>query len=203
VYNPSLREKPEDTAFLKGDLMNWRTFFLGLFIGLISSALILAGNGRLEKYPIQLTSPADAPGVRVSMQGAVATPGVYRLAPGSIVEDALRAAGGLLPQADSSRLNPAAALVDGQEIRVPVRTPTPSAASQATDTSSTNAGRINLNTASLAELDSLPGIGPVIAQRILDYREETGPFQSVDGLLRVKGIGSSLLEKVRELVEAP
>jgi competence protein ComEA len=182
--------------------MNWRTFFLGLFFGLIASALILAGNGRLEKYPIQLTPPADAPGVRVSMQGAVATPGVYRLAPGSIVEDALRAAGGILPQADSSRLNPAAELIDGQEIHVPVRLPTVPAA-QATATGSSKTGRINLNTATLAELDSLPGIGPVIAQRILDYREETGPFQSVDGLLRVKGIGSSLLVKIRELVEAP
>jgi competence protein ComEA len=181
---------------------SWRNIILGILIGLLAAGLILVGNGRLEGKPILLHPPADSPGVRVSVQGAVATPGVYRLPAGSIVQDAIQAAGGFLPHADVSRINLAALLSDGQEIRVPLRTPTaqPGVSSSATDSAHK---KINLNTATLAELDSLPGIGPVLAQRIIDYREEHGPFQSVDELLNVKGIGPELLEKIRDLVEAP
>jgi competence protein ComEA len=180
----------------------WRNLILGILIGLLAAGLILIGNGRLEGKSILLNAPADPPGVRVSVQGAVVSPGIYRLPAGSIVQDAILAAGGVLPQADASRINLAALLSDGQEIRVPLRTPTaqPGATSSTTDPTHK---KINLNTATLAELDSLPGIGPVLAQRIIDYREEHGPFQSVDELLNVKGIGSELLEKIRDLVEAP
>jgi competence protein ComEA len=179
-----------------------RNFLLGLCVGLLSAALILIGNGRLEGRPIVLNTPADPPGVRVSVRGAVRAPGIYKLAPGSIVQDAVSAAGGFLPNGDSSRLNLAASVVDGQELRIPFQTPTPGAGTPSPADSP--AGRkINLNTATLEELDSLPGIGPVLAQRIIDYREANGPFQSVDDLLRVKGIGLSLLEQIRDLVEAP
>lgn len=183
-------------------MTSWRNFILGLLIGLLSSALILIGNGRLEQYPIRLVPPSDPPGIRVSIQGAVATPGIYQLPPGSIMESALQAAGGLLPQADEGRLNRVALLTDGQEIRVPLRTPTPAAAASSSLKPATG-GKINLNMSSQTELDSLPGIGPVLAQRIIEYREQYGPFQSADDLLHVKGIGPSLLEKIRELVEAP
>jgi competence protein ComEA len=179
-----------------------RIFLLGLFVGLLSAALILIGNGRLEGRPIVLNTPADPPGVRVSVQGAVRAPGLYHLAPGSIVQDAVFAAGGFLPGADSSRLNLAAPVADGQELRIPFQQPTSVAGTPSP--AATPAGRkINLNTATLEELDSLPGIGPVLAQRIIDYRETYGPFQSVDDLLRVKGIGPALLENIRDLVEAP
>ena len=181
---------------------SWRNFLLGLCVGLLSAALILIGNGRLEGRPIVLNTPADPPGVRVSVQGAVRTPGIYKLAPGSIVQDAVYAAGGLLPNGDPSRLNLAAPVADGQELRIPFQTPTPAAGTPSPAV--TPAGRkINLNIATLEELDSLPGIGPVLAQRILEYRETYGPFQSVDDLLHVKGIGSALLEEIRDLVEAP
>lgn len=181
---------------------SWRFFLLGLFVGLLSAALILIGNGRLEGRPILLNTPADPPGVRISVQGAVRTPGLYKMAPGSIVQDAVFAAGGFLPNADSSRLNLAAPLTDGQELRIPSQIPTPLPGTPSPE--STPMGKnINLNTATLEELDSLPGIGPVLAQRIIDYRQTVGPFQSVDDLLHVKGIGSALLEKIRDLVEAP
>jgi competence protein ComEA len=181
---------------------SWRVFLLGLFVGLLSAALILIGNGRLEGRPIFLNTPADPPGVRVSIQGAVRAPGLYALASGSIVEDAVFAAGGFLPNADTSRLNLAAALIDGQELSVPLLNPTPLPGTPSP--AFTPIGKkINLNTATLEELDSLPGIGPVIAQRIIDYRQTVGPFQSVDDLLHVKGIGPALLEKIRDLVEAP
>jgi competence protein ComEA len=179
-----------------------RVFLLGLLVGLLSAALILIGNGRLEGRSILLKPPADPPGLRVSVQGAVRAPGLYHLAPGSIVEDAVFAAGGFLTGADPSRLNLAAPLTNGQELKIPFQIPTPLPGIPSP--ASTPAGqKINLNTATLSELDSLPGIGPVLAQRIIDYRQTYGPFQSVDDLLRVKGIGSALLENIRNLVEAP
>ena len=181
---------------------SWRVFLLGLFVGLLSAALILIGNGRLEGQPISLSTPADPPGVRVSVQGAVRAPGLYTLAPDSIVQDAVFAAGGFLPNADPSRLNLAAPLSDGQALIVPAQSPTSLPGTPAAAASPIGK-KINLNTATLEELDSLPGIGPVIAQRVIDYRQTVGPFQSVDDLLHVKGIGPALLEKIRNLVEAP
>jgi competence protein ComEA len=181
-------------------MKSWHSFIIGLCTGLLTAALILIGNGRLEGKAILLSTPLEAPGVRVSVRGAVAAPGVYRLAPGSIVQDALEAAGGVLPQADTSRLNLAAPLSDGQEVRVPLMAPSPAPGTPQT-TISTGSGKINLNTATLEELDSLPGVGPVLAQRIIDYREQHGPFQSVDELLNVEGIGPALLKKIRDLVE--
>jgi competence protein ComEA len=181
-------------------MKTWHAFLIGLFAGLISAALILIGNGRLEGKPILLVTPLDPPGVRVSVRGAVASPGVYRLASGSIVQDLLDAAGGVLPGGDISRLNLAAPLSDGQEVRVATLAPTPAPGTPPA-TAEDASGKINLNTATRGELESLPGIGPVLAQRIIDYREEHGPFQSVDELLNVDGIGPALLEKIRDLVE--
>ncbi len=181
-------------------MKSWHSFIIGLCAGLISAALILIGNGRLEGKAILLSTPLDPPGVRVSVRGAVVAPGVYRLAPGSIVQDALEAAGGVLPEGDASRLNLAAPLSDGQEVRVPLIAPSPAPGTPQTATSS-GSGKINLNTATLEELESLPGVGPVLAQRIIEYRDQHGPFQSVDDLLNVDGIGPALLNKIRDLVE--
>lgn len=184
-------------------MTSWRSFFLGLLCGLLSSALILISNGRLNSHPITLSTPGEPPGVRVSIQGAVASPGVYRLPPGSINEEGLRAAGGPLPAADLSRVNLAAVLNDGQELKVPFRTPTPAAVVSTQTGEPAVDGLLNINTASAAELDTLPGIGPVLAQRIVSYREQYGFFQTVEDLLHVKGIGASLLGKIRDQIEAP
>jgi competence protein ComEA len=184
-------------------MTSWRSYFLGLLCGLLSSALILIGNGRLEGRAITLSAPADPPGVRVSIQGAVASPGVYHLPPGSINEEALRAAGGSLPAADLSRVNMAALLNDGQELKIPFRTPTPVMTAPAVSAVPAAGSIININTATQGDLDRLPGIGPVLAKRIIDYRDQYGPFQSAEDLLHVKGIGASLLEKIRDQIEAP
>jgi competence protein ComEA len=195
---PAIDDRGLNTT--EGDMNSWRSFFIGLCAGLLSAALILIGNGRLEGQPILLATPRDAPGVRVSVRGAVVSPGIYRLAPGSIVQDALLAAGGILPQGDTSRLNLAAPLSDGQELRIPMQTPTPAPGTPPGLIPQSDM-IINLNTATLAELQALPGIGPVLAQRIVEYRDANGPFQSVDDLLKIKGIGPSLMGKIRDLVE--
>jgi competence protein ComEA len=184
---------------MEGDMKNWQTFLIGLLAGLLSAALILIGNGQLEGKPIFLTPPGEPPGIRISVRGAVVSPGVYMLASGSIVQDALQAAGGILPQADTSRLNLASPLSDGQEVRVPLVIPSPAPGTPSTAPS--GGGRINLNTATQEELESLPGIGPVIAKRIVEYRETFGPYQSIDDLLSVEGVGPALMEKIRDLVE--
>lgn len=181
-------------------MQSWRSFFIGVCTGLLAAALILIGNGRTTGKPILLSTPREAPGVRVSVRGAVVAPGIYRLPPGSIVQDALQAAGGVLPRGDISRLNLVAPLSDGQELRIPLETPSPGPGTPAAAGPSAG-GIINLNFATAEELQTLPGIGPVLAQRIVEYRETVGPFQSVDDLLSVKGIGPSLLEKIRDLVE--
>lgn len=128
------------------------------------------------------SSPAPSPTVAilVDVGGAVARPGLYQLPPGSRVNDAVAAAGGPLEAGDVQRLNLAARLADGQQVRVPLKAEKRTAADMA---EGPGLARVNINTASLAELDSLPGIGPVIAQRILAHRAQYGPFASVEQLL--------------------
>ena len=140
------------------------------------------------------------PVVVVQAAGAVQQPGLYRLAPGSRVDDLVHAAGGLAPDADPDRVNLAALLTDGEKVYIPrlgEAIPTDAGGSAA---SSGAAQPIDLNTASIAELDTLPGVGPATAQAIIDYRTQHGRFQSVDDLLNVRGIGTTKLEELRRLV---
>jgi competence protein ComEA len=135
--------------------------------------------------------------VVVSVVGQVAEPGLVTLAPGSRVADAVEAAGGLLSEADAASVNLAAVVADGQQVAVGVPgaagAPTPGA-----PTGPVGAGAVNLNAADVAALDGLPGIGPVLAQRIVEHRDQHGPFGSVDDLLDVAGIGPAVLEKVAD-----
>jgi competence protein ComEA len=150
-------------------------------------------------------SPADSSAgsgatVVVSVVGQVAAPGLVTLPAGSRVADALAAAGGLLPDADPAAVNAAAVLSDGQQIAVGV----PGAAQPAGGEASSGGaggGLLDLNSATVADLDALPGIGPVLAQRIVDHRTAHGPFTSVDQLDDVSGIGpaifADLVDRVR------
>jgi competence protein ComEA len=125
-------------------------------------------------------------------------PGLVRLPAGSRVDDAVRAAGGAVPRTDLTGLNLARILVDGEQIAVgiAVRVPPPGTSGS----SGAGAGLINLNSATAEQLDSLPGIGPVLAQRILDWRTEHGRFISVDQLREVSGIGEAKFADIRGLV---
>lgn len=150
-------------------------------------------------------------GVVVHVSGAVKKAGVYRLSPDSRVADALEQAGGATEHADLDALNLAAPLHDGQQIHVPrkgeTRTPvsggvsSPRAAHNAPKTAAAAPQfPINLNTADAEQLEAIPGIGPVLAQRIIEYRQTHGRFQSVDDLLEVHGIGAKRLESMRPYV---
>ena len=138
----------------------------------------------------------------VHVVGAVARPGLYRLAGGSRVDDAIREAGGAKRLADLSLVNLAAPVVDGQQVVVPRRATRsePAATGEPASASAVPAGPVQLSTATLEQLDALPGVGPVTAQSILDYRNEHGGFQSIEELDAVSGIGPARLEELRELV---
>ena len=133
--------------------------------------------------------------VVVSVVGRVARPGLVTLSSGARVADAIDAAGGLLPGTDPATVNLAAVVSDGQQIAVGVPGAPASAAAQ-----SPAAGPVDLNSAAAGDLDALPGIGPVLAQRIIDFRQEHGRFTAVEQLSDVPGIGPALYARISPLV---
>jgi competence protein ComEA len=162
-------------------------------------------SSTLRAHELDVVSGESAPGpaqLVVHVAGAVRRPGLYRLPEGSRVDDAIAAAGGARRQARLDLLNLAALIVDGQQVLVPGRRHAggPGAGPSTSGPAAAVPAPVNLNTASLEELDSLPGVGPVTAQKILDYRAEHGPFASVDELDAIPGIGPARLEQLRELV---
>jgi competence protein ComEA len=148
------------------------------------------------------TTSAGPDELVVQVAGAVVQPAVYRVADGSRVGDVVARAGGPTADADPTALNLAARVVDGERVYVPrigeVVTVAPSG-SQGT-AQPTPAAPVDLNTATPDQLETLPGIGPATAQAIVDQRERNGPFQSVDDLLDVRGIGPAKLDAIRDLV---
>jgi competence protein ComEA len=139
--------------------------------------------------------------VVVHAAGAVAHPGLYRLVRGARVDDLLRAAGGAAPDADLDRVNLAAPVADGSRVYVArVGEPVPAASAGASGDGSEDSGPVDLNTATLEQLDDLPGVGPATAKAIIDERTRRGRFGSVDDLLNVRGIGPAKLDAIRDLV---
>ncbi|MEU5873963.1 helix-hairpin-helix domain-containing protein [Glycomyces sp. NPDC047369] len=135
----------------------------------------------------------------VSVAGAVNKPGIVELEAGARVADAIEAAGGLADGADPGFLNLARVVADGDLVAVPDAAAT-GVPPPGTGASGGATGLVNINVASAQELDALKGIGPVLAERIIEYREANGSFQSVDELSEVSGIGSALLEQLRDQV---
>ena len=138
--------------------------------------------------------------VTVHVAGAVRDAGVYRLRAGSRVDDALSRAGGATGRADLSQVNLAAKLEDGRQVLVPRRAGSQPASSPSAAASPAPGVPLNLNTATIEQLDELPGVGPATAQKILAYRDEHGGFGSVDELGEVPGIGDVRLAALRDLV---
>jgi competence protein ComEA len=137
----------------------------------------------------------------VHVAGAVFRPGLYRLPDGSRVDDAIAGAGGAKPRAALELVNLAAPVADGQQVLVPLRGSGGAAGAGVTASEAAAGAKVHLNSATLEQLDELPGIGPVTAQQILDYRTANGAFRSVDELDAVPGIGPARLEQLRPLVD--
>jgi competence protein ComEA len=136
----------------------------------------------------------------VDVVGAVRRPGLYHLSQGSRVADAVAHAGGETRRADVTLVNLAAPVADGEQVVVPVRPSGGGAGVAAPAGGGSSAGPVHLNTATVEQLDALPGIGPVTAQKILDYRQQHGAFSSVDELDAIPGIGPAKLDQLKGLV---
>ncbi|WP_436971155.1 helix-hairpin-helix domain-containing protein [Micromonospora coxensis] len=150
--------------------------------------------------PDATASPAGE--LVVAVAGKVRRPGLVRVPSGARVADAVQAAGGALPGVDVALLNPARKVTDGELILVGVAAPPgpPVAIPPAAGTDPAPGQPVNLNTATLAQLDALPGVGPVLAQRILTHRDQQGGFRSVGDLRQVEGIGDARYEQLKDLV---
>ncbi|MBN1933873.1 MAG: helix-hairpin-helix domain-containing protein [Anaerolineae bacterium] len=153
--------------------------------------------------PTPVPTPTPAP-LRVYVTGAVLNPDVYVLPPGSIIKDALAAAGGAVPDADLEQINLALSVYDQQQIYVPRRgeidLPIALPQEQPAGAQTADSGVVNINEATLEQLDTLPGIGPAIAERIIKYRAENGPFEIAEDLMNVKGIGPTTFEKLKDKI---
>jgi competence protein ComEA len=163
---------------------------LGVLIGLLAAGLIWLAASQPRGEAVTLLPSPTPRSVTVYISGAVATPGVYSLPEGSRTDDVILLAGGFLPNAEQEGINLAALLQDGQQLDVPVR-------SAATHVSS---GRININTATVEELNTLPGIGTTIAQNIFNYRLTNGPFQFIQDIQNVSGIGPATYDEIKDLI---
>jgi len=184
-------------------------------IGFAILALILAVAGVYAAFrafdqraapPIVIADSSVSEPLTVEVRGAVVTPGLYELPAGSRVQDAVDAAGGLDDGADLSTINLARRVRDGEVVLIaelPIRGDTAVATNVAAgsgNNGSDSSGRVNINSATAAELESLPGIGKVTAQRIIAFREANGPFHSVDDLVQIEGISTRTVESLRDLV---
>lgn len=188
----------------------------GIATGMLGAALWRGTRPapiELER-PAPTTTPAPTASprpIRVHVSGQVVSPDVYELPPGSIVKQAVEAAGGFTEEADTAAVNLAQPLADGVQVDIPaleersdeaevvVKTPAPTG-DQPEMTGGETTGRININLAQSEQLQSLPGIGPALAQRILDYRDAHGPFETVEAIMDVSGIGDAKFAQMQELI---
>lgn len=207
----------------KGNLLS---HLLALFVGIIAGAGGATLSGRVQPAdiiiqppaPTALPEPTATPEpLRVFVNGAVAAPAVYELAPDSIVQQAIELAGGFTAEADAAVVNLALPLQDGMQIYVPTVEET---AEQVQAIISSPMGRtaeieldvagemdaaaqnelVNINTADATQLDTLPGIGPSTAEKIVEYRDTNGPFATIDEIMSVSGIGPAKFEQIQAFI---
>ena len=177
-----------------------------LLVALTLAGRVAFGGGEAEPAAVGQSVALDveeAPPreLVVHVAGAVLQPGLYRLAEGSRVDDAIAEAGGARPRAALDLVNLAAPVADGQQVVVPMRGSASATGSPGALEPGAAGGMVHLNSATLEQLDELPGVGPVTAQQIVDYRTANGAFRSVDELDAVPGIGPARLEQLRPLVD--
>ena len=162
----------------------------GVLIGFLAAGIIWLTASQPRGVPVALLPTFTQGDFTVYVSGAIATPGVYTLPAGSRVDAAIRAAGGFIPGAETELINLAEPLEDGKQIDVP----------GVISTNHINAGRVNINTASVSELDALPGVGPTTAQAIVDYRIQYGSFQFTQDIQSVPGIGPATYNGIKDYI---
>lgn len=165
-------------------------------IGIFRGATAPVEHVRVDGAESDAATPAV---LYVHVSGAVATPGLYVLRGGARVVDAIAAAGGFAEGADHGAVNLARPVADGEQLAVPAVGETPPDGASGSSAPAGD-GLVDLNTADVAALDTLPRIGPAIAQRIIEWRDANGRFTAVEDLLAVPGIGDKMLESLRDLV---
>lgn len=167
-------------------------------IGIITTILLITINNSY-KIPEQLTPNQELPVQNISteklfidVKGEVNNPGVYEITSDIIIMDAINLAGGLTETADTSTINLAAKVTDGMQIVIPSKT--------TSQNKHTEPNKISINTGSLTQLQTIPGLGPSKAQKIIDYRNKYGYFQSIEEIQNVSGIGKSTYEKLKDYI---
>lgn len=173
----------------------------GILFGLFVAAVVwlVAQNPRGDAVTLRPV-PTEKP-IIVHITGAVPRPGVYALPKHARVQDVISAAGGFLAEAQKEGINLARLLEDGEQLDIPyaegfspvIPTAIPVVVQPSTDL-------ININTASTFELDTLPGIGPTTAQKIIDYRTQNGPFLTIEDIINVSGIGPATYDRIKDLI---
>jgi competence protein ComEA len=165
---------------------------IGIMAGALLTSLIWVAASPPRGEAIKLIPPPTQVPITVHVTGAVATPGLYMLPQGSRVNDAIKSAGGFLANADKTFVNLAEPVKDGDKINVPELLP-----------GLTIGGSgllVNINSGTETELENLPGIGPTLAQRIVDYRTQYGFFATIDDIKKVPGVGDSVFNEIKNLI---
>ncbi|MCP4357514.1 MAG: ComEA family DNA-binding protein [Chloroflexi bacterium] len=199
----------------------WGWLAVGLFLGIMVGVGGLTLLNRVQPAPIIIEpppptaapEPTGTPGpMRVYVNGQVAAPDVYELPPGSIVETAVTAAGGFTEEANTAVVNLAQPLQDGVQVYVPaqdeqvsapanvVSEPASSADDGETAVSKPSGALVNINQATKDELDTLPGVGPSTAQKIIEHRDANGNFTTIEAIMDVSGIGEAKFNQMKELI---
>ena len=174
----------------------WEQIMLTATAGLLGAGLLLLANSQPRGDPISLQPPPTPIPLQVHIEGAVENPGLYALPAQSRVQDAIDAAGGLLENADLEMINLAAFIIDGEKLHIPFSAKDDQSSTRKV-TDSDNNPLININTASLSELETLPGIGPTTAQSIIAHRQQYGPFTQIEQIMNVPGIGPTTFEQIK------
>lgn len=175
----------------------------GILFGLFIAAVIWVVSRNPSGQAVTLRpAPTEKP-IIVHITGAVPRPGVYALPKGARVQDVISAAGGFLAEAEKETINLARTLEDGERLDIPYMegfSPVIPTAIPGLITSGSDEDLVNINTALAFELESLPGIGPALAQRIIEYRNANGPFLSTEDIINVPGIGPGTYERIKDLI---